>query len=267
MKIAIIQICSGYGPQENLKKINDFIQKAKKESEIEAVFLPEVFYSMSDGTKATEYLVEDRNEHFNAISRLAKDNGVYLIGGSAATKTHGKITNRVYNFSPEGELLNTYDKMHLFRVDLSVDSSKTVIDEASVYDSGNEPQLLNIDEWNIGLAVCFDVRFPELFRKYFTAGANLLSISAAFTVPTGKAHWETLLRARAIENQSYVVASAQWGEHNEKIKTYGHSLIINPWGEVIGDAGEGEGFICAQLQMDEVRKIRSRMDVSPKSSW
>lgn len=264
MRIAVIQICSSYEPEKNLAKINQLIAMAKQNGPIDAVFLPEVFYSMSDGTKATDYLVEDDNEHFQAISRLAKDNGVYLLGGTAATKMGDKIINRAYNFDPQGNLLGIYDKIHLFRVDLRSHQNSTVIDEAQVYSSGETPHVLDLGKWKVGLGICFDVRFPELFRKYFAQGANIMTVSAAFTVPTGRAHWETLIRARAIENQSYVIASAQWGEHNHRIKTYGHSLIVSPWGEVIADAGEGEGYIIAEISLDEIDKVRGRMNVSPR---
>ena len=149
MKIAAIQLCSALEPEKNLSKIQDFINQAKKESEIEAVFLPEVFYSMSDGTEATPFLIEKDNEHYKNIQKLAIDNHVYLIGGTAATKNPNgeKVFNRTYNFDPKGNELTNYDKMHLFSVDLSRHSSKTVIDEGIVYQYGNDPKLLEINEW------------------------------------------------------------------------------------------------------------------------
>ncbi|MEX1099135.1 MAG: nitrilase-related carbon-nitrogen hydrolase, partial [Bacteriovoracaceae bacterium] len=220
MNVAIIQICSELAPQKNLEKIDYFIEKAKERLDIEAVFLPEVFYSMSDGQDPTPYLVEPNNEHYANIRNLAIKHKVALVGGSAATKLGSKVINRTYNFDSNGNELAHYDKMHLFSVDLSKDKSKTVIDEATVYTSGNTPQTLAMGPWKIGLSICFDLRFPELFRHYCKEGANLMTIASAFTVPTGKAHWKTLVRARAIENQSYVVAAAQWGQHNEKISTY-----------------------------------------------
>lgn len=268
MKIALIQLCSALDPERNLNKIQDFITKAKAESDIKMVFLPEVFYSVSDGTKPTPYLVEEGNEHYENIRNLAVKNNVYLIGGTAATvnPNGGKVINRTYNFDPKGNPLTQYDKMHLFSVNLSNHSSKTIIDEAMVYASGNTPKLLEIEDWKIGLGICFDLRFPELYRNYFSNGANLLTVASAFTVPTGRAHWETLVRARAIENQSYVVAANQWGDHNEKIKTYGHSLIVGPWGDILADAGEGEKYIIADLDLSEIEKIRGRLDVYPREN-
>jgi predicted amidohydrolase len=268
MKIAAIQICSALEPKTNISKIQSLIDLAKvQEPKLEAVFLPEVFYSMSDGSCATPYLVEKGNEHYQAIQNLAIQNNVYLIGGTAATVDPNgeKVLNRAYNFDPQGNELESYDKMHLFSVDLSRHKSNTVIDEGIVYQCGNEPKLLNIEsDWKVGLGICFDLRFPELYRHYFSQGANLMTMASAFTVPTGIAHWEVLVRARAIENQSYVVAVGQWGNHNSKIQTFGHSMIVSPWGEVIANAGEGEGYILADLQIEEVEKVRGRLDVRPK---
>jgi predicted amidohydrolase len=260
MKIGVIQLTSVLEPERNLAKIREFIQLAKHQN-AEALFLPEAFYSMSDGTKPTPYLVEENNHHYEAIRSLALESGMYILGGSAATNVNGKILNRSYNFSPDGSELTTYDKINLFAVDLSRHPSQTVIDEAKVYTPGRDPKILNLKNYKIGLSICFDLRFPELFRSYSFQGANVLSISSAFTVPTGKAHWHTLLRARAIENQSYVIASAQWGAHNDKIFTYGHSLVIDPWGEVLVDAQEGEKIIFSELSLDKIEAVRSRMNV------
>lgn len=264
MKIAVIQICSALDPESNLEKINYFTQQAKKQANVEAVFLPEVFYSMSDGAQATPHLVEEGNEHYGNIKKLAVDNDVYLLGGSAATRLGNRVINRTYNLDPHGNDLGHYDKMHLFSVDLSKDKSKTVLDEATVYTSGGNPKMIDVGEWNIGLTICFDLRFPELFRHYYNHGANLYTVASAFTVPTGRAHWETLLKARAIENQSYVVAAGQWGEHNERITTFGHSIVVDPWGEVVASAGDGEGYIVAELDIEKVRETRGRMKVKPR---
>ncbi len=266
MKIAVIQLQSVLDPSQNLATIRKFLKEANAQK-VQAVFLPEVFYSISDGTKPTPYLVEGKNEHYEAIRSLATDFGLYILGGSAATLVDGKVMNRSYNFAPDGTELMTYDKINLFTVDLSKHPSNTVVDETRVYTAGNTPKILPLKEFNIGLSICFDLRFPELFRNYSYQGANVLSISSAFTVPTGKAHWHTLLRARAIENQCYVIASAQWGQHNEKMSTFGHSLIVDPWGEVLADAGEGEKIIYGELEIEKLESIRSRLNVlrNPKN--
>lgn len=260
MKIGVVQLRSVLDPAINLATIRKFLAEAKAEG-AKAVFLPEVFYSMSDGTKPTPYLIDGKNEHYEAIRSLAIDSGLYILGGSAATNMNGKVMNRSYNFSPDGTEIALYDKMNLFAVDLSKHPSNTVVDEARVYTAGNVPKMVSVEGFNIGLSICFDLRFPELFRSYSFNGANVLSISSAFTVPTGKAHWHTLVRARAIENQCYVVASAQWGQHNEKMSTFGHSLIVDPWGEVLADAGEGEKIIFAEMSLEKLEAVRARLNV------
>lgn len=260
MKVGVIQLQSVLDPQVNLATIRKFLDVAKAEN-AQAVFLPEVFYSISDGTKPTPYLIDGHNEHYEAIRSLAKDSGLYILGGSAATNNAGKVMNRSYNFDPKGNELSHYDKMNLFACDLSKHPSNQIIDEGKVYTHGNKPQMIEVEGFKIGLSICFDLRFPELFRSYSSQGANVLSISSAFTVPTGKAHWHTLVRARAIENQSYVIASAQWGKHNEKLSTFGHSLVVDPWGEVLADAEEGEKIVFAELNLDRIKSVRERLDV------
>jgi deaminated glutathione amidase len=266
MKIGVVQLQSVLDPATNLSVIKNFLAEAKTKN-VQAVFLPEVFYSMSDGTKPTPYLVEGKNEHYRAIQNLAVESGLFILGGSAATLVEGKVVNRSYNFAPDGAELMTYDKINLFAVDLSKHSSKTIVDETLVYTAGCTPQILTVDDFKIGLSICFDLRFPEFFRSYSHQGANVLSISSAFTVPTGKAHWHTLVRARAIENQCYVIASAQWGQHNDKLSTFGHSLVVDPWGEVLADAGEGVKIIYSELSLEKIEAVRSRLNVlrNPKA--
>lgn len=260
MKIGVIQLQSVLDPKINLARIRTFLAEAKSQK-MEAVFLPEVFYSMSDGTKPTPYLVENKNEHYEAIRSLATDFEMSILGGSAATLVNGKVMNRSYNFDSKGHEIAFYDKMNLFSCDLSKHPSNQIIDEGKVYTKGDKAQMIEVGDFKIGLSICFDLRFPELFRSYSSQGANVLSISSAFTVPTGKAHWHTLVRARAIENQSYVVASAQWGQHNDRLSTFGHSLVVDPWGEVLADAAEGEKMITAELSLERIQSVRERLDV------
>ncbi len=257
MKVAIIQLCSKLDPKHNLKTVYR-LGKEAKEAGYEYLFLPECFYSMSDGLSATPYLVEKGNEHYLEIQALAQKLGVYLLGGSAATVNpeSGKPINRLYNFSPEGVELSFYDKNHLFSCELGEGKQKKIIREADIYTKGKKLQLLKVGELNLGLSICFDLRYPDMYREYRQKGANAFSISSAFTIPTGKAHWETLIRARAIENQSFVIASAQWGGHNERVSTFGHSLIVDPWGEVLLNLKEGEKWGGAILDLSKVAKVR-----------
>ncbi|MCT4642096.1 MAG: carbon-nitrogen hydrolase family protein [Bacteriovoracaceae bacterium] len=263
MKVAIIQICSVLDYKVNLKKIDKLIKQAISEKNAKYIFLAEAFYSMSDGTVSTPYLIEKGNEHYKNIQELAIENKIYLIGGSAATLVNGKVMNRAYCFDPFGNEIAYYDKIHLFRIE----AGHTKIDEGDVYSSGKSLKTFKLDnEFKVGLSICFDIRFSEIYRKFYKEGVNLITAASAFTVPTGKAHWETLLRARAIETQSYVVAADQVGIHNDKISTYGHSMIIDPWGKVLANAKEKEGYIFAELKLEEIKKVRSRVNVDPQLS-
>ncbi|MGZ3787676.1 MAG: carbon-nitrogen hydrolase family protein [Bacteriovorax sp.] len=251
MRIAVLQLTSVLDYKTNLATIRRLLKEAKEQG-AEAAFLPEVFYSMSDGATSTPYLVEVGNEHYNEIRKLATDFQMALIGGSAATLINGKVVNRAYNFDKFGADLGHYDKINLFACDLP----NKKISEANTYTAGSEYKMVELDSRKIGLGICFDMRFSELALHYRMKGAEILTYPAAFTVPTGKAHWHTLLRARAIENQCYVVAAAQWGHHNDKIQTYGHSLVVDPWGEILLDLEEGEKVGVVNLDFSKVDHIR-----------
>lgn len=251
MKVAVIQLTSVLDYKENLKVLRAFFKEAS-ENGAEAVFMPEVFYSMSDGLTPTPYLVEPGNEHYKNIQNLSIEFKIAQIGGSAATLLNGKVVNRAYNFDKAGNDLGHYDKINLFACDLP----DKKISEAKNYTAGNEYKLIEFNSIKVGLGICFDVRFSEMAHQYRMKGASILTFPAAFTVPTGKAHWHTLLRARAIENQCYVIASAQYGFHNERMQTYGHSLVVDPWGEVLLDLQDGVKIGYAQLDFDKIEYIR-----------
>ena len=251
MKVAVIQFTSVLDYKENLKTLRDLFKEAVFKG-AEVIFMPEVFYSMSDGSKPTPYLVEEGNEHYKEIQKLSIDFKVAQIGGSAATLHNGKVVNRAFNFDKEGNDLGHYDKIHLFACDLP----DKKISEANTYTSGSEYKMVSLGDVKVGLGICFDVRFSEMALHYRKSGAHILTFPAAFTVPTGKAHWHTLLRARAIENQCFVIASAQWGYHNEKIQTFGHSLIIDPWGDILVDLKEGIKVGVADLDFSKINHIR-----------
>ncbi len=251
MKIAVIQLTSVLDFKKNLEKIRSFLVLAKQQDAV-AAFLPEVFYSMSDGQSPTPFLIEDDGEHFLEIKKLSTDFEMAIIGGSAAAKLNGNVVNRAYNFDKFGNNLGHYDKVHLFACDLP----EKKLSEAKTYTAGSENKMVELDSVKIGLGICFDLRFSEQALFYRMNGAKILTYPAAFTVPTGKAHWHTLLKARAIENQCFVVAAAQWGDHNEKIQTFGHSLVVDPWGEVLLDLGDGEKVGVIDLDFSKIDLIR-----------
>lgn len=266
MKIALIQMTSGLEPNSNLKKIEGFLKKASLQG-ARMAFLPEVFYSLSDGVTPSPYLIEEgAGEHYENIRKLAVRNNIALIGGSCATKVGGNIINRAYNFDSQGQDLGHYDKNNLFAINLKGENA-TLLDESRVYTAGSELKTIDFNQWKIGISICFDLRYPEIYRSYFKQGVNLMTVASAFTVPTGRAHWEVLLRARAIENQSYIIASNQVGQNNEKISTWGHSMIVSPWGEVLVNLGDKEGVGFCDLDFQEIENVRSRMSVMPKDQY
>jgi predicted amidohydrolase len=197
-----------------------------------------------------------------ALGALAKKFNVYLVAGtvpiiSACTK---KFTNSSCFFNPKGELIGQYDKIHLFDVNVS-DSTKNYC-ESRFTEAGKEISVVKTDFASIGLSVCFDLRFPTLFQQLSKAGANIITIPSAFTKVTGKAHWQTLLQARAIENQVYIIAAGQEGVHENGRETWGHSMIINPWGTIEQTIATGEGYITVDYQPEEVIRIRQSMPLN-----
>ena len=251
---------SGLDPQENIHKLEDFFAEAKEEK-CQAIFLPEVYLSKGDGQQKTPYQVTFNNEYFYSLQRMVKKYQLYSLGGSVIFDDETVSRNRIINFAPNGEVINYYDKMHMFSCHLEDGKSSLIIDEEKFCVPGKRPVLVDIGPFKIGMSICFDVRYPELYRHYFKEGANVLSISSAFTVPTGKAHWHTLACARAIENQSYVVASCQWGGHNKKTTSYGHSLIVDPWGRILADGKEGEKILFATLEVEKVKQSRAMVNI------
>lgn len=185
---------------------------------------------------------------------LAQELEIWLLIGSIGVRvSEEKLANRSHLFSPDGRLAATYDKIHMFDVKLS---RTEFYNESKDNAAGARAVVADMGGVQLGMSICYDVRFPHLHRDLAKAGAQILSVPAAFTVPTGQAHWEVLLRARAIETGSYVIAPAQTGEHEGGRQTYGHSMIIGPWGEILDVLPEGHGIITADLRLEEVEKAR-----------
>lgn len=258
MKVGVFQMTSTVDYRENLDKLNGIMGEVKEQG-VKALFLPECFYSMSDGTAPTPFLIKRDNEHYQNIKSLAKDNGIYILGGTAAAADHKSIKNRAFNFDPKGRDLGIYDKIHLFSCKIIREDREVILNEQDLYSAGSSPRIIHAEEMTIGLGICVDLRYPEMSRKYAQDGVNVLTYASAFTVPTGEAHWHILVRARAIENQVFVIAPAQWGRNNQKIHTYGHSLIVDPWGKILVDAKEGEKLITAELDFKLIEKVRNQV--------
>ena len=200
---------------------------------------------------------ESEDESVAAFSVLAQELGLWLNIGSLALKGPGdKLLNRSLLFAPDGSVAARYDKIHLFDVDLPTGES---LRESHAYDGGTEAVLVETPLGPIGLTICYDMRFPHLYRALAKAGAKLFTVPSAFTVPTGQAHWHVLLRARAIETGSFVLAAAQGGKHESGRETYGHSLIVSPWGEVLAEAGTEPGIVIADIDLALADLARARI--------
>ena len=171
----------------------------------------------------------------------------------------GKVRAACLVFDSEGKQIARYDKIHLF--DVTVNDAQTEYSESHSYEAGSAIATLKTPLGHLGLSVCYDMRFPELYRDFFKLGVEIVTVPAAFTAVTGEAHWESLLRARAIENQCYVIAAAQAGRHNEKRETWGHSMVIDPWGNVLVSLAKGEGIAVADIDIDYLNDIRARMPI------
>ena len=260
LNIASIQMVSTPDIQENLETASRFITAAAAAGARLAV-LPEYFCLM--GLKDTDK-VRARESYRSGpiqerLSTIAQENGIYLIAGTIPLEASApeKVLNTTLVFNPQGQTIARYDKIHLFDFQTETERYK----ESDTIESGNEPGLLKIaidgQEWVFGLSICYDLRFPELYRVLGQVDCHV--IPAAFTYTTGKVHWEILLRARAIENQCYVLASAQGGIHPNQRRTWGHSMLVDPWGEILADLPEGEGFISGVLCKDKLNEVRSKL--------
>jgi len=260
LNIASIQMVSTPDISENLETASRLIVAAANAGAQVAV-LPEYFCLM--GLKDTDK-VNARESYRSGpiqerLSAIAKENNLYLIAGTIPLEASDpqKVLNTTLVFDPQGQNIGRYDKIHLFGFQTQTERYQ----ESETIEAGNEPGLLKIaidsQEWVFGLSICYDLRFPELYRALGQVDCHV--IPAAFTYTTGKDHWEILLRARAIENQCYVLASAQGGTHLNQRRTWGHSMLIDPWGEVLADLPEGEGFISGVLCKDKLNDVRSKL--------
>jgi predicted amidohydrolase len=258
-KAAAVQMRSGTSPERNAADMERLVREAAGRGAT-YVQTPEMTGALIRDKQAgaAAFTTEDKDIVVSTARRLAKELGVFLhVGSTALLRADGKLANRAFLFAPDGATLANYDKIHMFDVDL--DNGESWRESAS-YEPGKEAVVTAIDGARLGFAVCYDLRFPQLFRAEALAGADVLSVPAAFTRQTGEAHWHILLRARAIENGAYVVAAAQGGLHEDGRETYGHSLIVDPWGRVIAEAAHDEpGVIIAEI--DPAQSLAARRKI------
>lgn len=252
---ALVQMRAGLQPADNLAQVSALIRQAHAEG-ADYVLTPEVSNVMQENRKALFELLaaEDDDLSLRAYRALARELAIHLHIGSLALKASPeRAANRSFLIGPDGDIIARYDKIHMFDIDLGNGESYR---ESANYQPGETAIMADLPWGRIGLTICYDVRFPALYRALAERGAAFITVPAAFTRKTGEAHWHTLLRARAIENGCYIFAAAQGGLHENKRETFGHSLIVDPWGTVIAEAGTEPGVVLAQIDPAKVASVR-----------
>ncbi|MGJ8562701.1 MAG: carbon-nitrogen hydrolase family protein [Alphaproteobacteria bacterium] len=259
MRAACIQLRSGTDIDDNLERVETLIRQAAKQG-AKLIATPEMTHILQRKSAALFAAIKPEDEDIGValFSKLAKELNVHLLIGSLAVLTgERRASNRSLLFGPDGQVVGRYDKIHLF--DVTVSETETW-KESRVYDAGKTGVVAPVGDFKLGMTVCYDLRFPHLYRGYAQAGAHIMSVPAAFTKPTGKAHWEVLLRARAIETGSYVIAPAQGGVHEDGRETWGHSMVVDPWGEIIAELAHNEpGVLIADFDLEDVLSARQRV--------
>jgi len=257
-RAACIQVNAGNDLAANIEAAANSVRKARAAG-ADFALLPENVAMMEWGREnlIAKAAPADRHPALPAFQALARESGIWLHGGTLHVKLpDGRLANRTYVFAPTGAIAAQYDKIHMFDVDLG---NGEVYRESATFRPGEGTTLVDLPWGRLGLTVCYDLRFPHLYRALAKAGADFLCVPAAFTRTTGRAHWHVLLRARAIETGCYVFAPAQCGDHAGGRQTYGHALIVDPWGEVLADGGETPGFIIAEVDPDKVAQARRKV--------
>ena len=258
-RIAIFQSRTGIDPQANAAALVSAVEQAASGG-AEMLFTPEMSGLLDRDAERARKSVRKQDEDpvLAACREAAARNAIWLhIGSIAVAAEDGKFANRGFVIDPNGDIRASYDKIHLFDVDLPTGESWR---ESNVYVGGSESVVVGgTPVGNLGLTICYDLRFPSLFARLSEAGAQVISVPAAFTVPTGQAHWEVLLRARAIEAGVFVVAAAQSGRHEDGRETYGHSLLVDPWGEILLDMEGQVGVAFADVNLEQLAEVRGRV--------
>jgi predicted amidohydrolase len=259
---ACIQHTAGPDPEANLKVVGDLVRRAR-DAGADFIMTAEASNLIASGKTRRDNARRETGDPFLAGMReLARELGVWLLLGSLVIDPAGepgadpaeeRLANRSFLLDASGSIVARYDKIHMFDIDLPGGESYR---ESNAYRPGGRSVVAETPWGRLGMSVCYDLRFPHLYRALAQAGADFLSVPSVFTVPTGRAHWHVLLRARAIENGAFVFAPAQCGEHAGGRKSYGHSLIVDPWGEVLADGGEEVGFITARIDPAKIAEAR-----------
>ena len=261
-RVAAIQMASGPNVRANFTEAGRLISRAV-DAGADLLVLPENFAIMGlqeeDKVKVRETYGQGLIQDF--LAEQARQHGIWIVGGTVplTAKDSQHIRAACLLFDDKGEIKARYDKVHLF--DVNLPESQEIYDESTTTEPGDSATVVETPFGRLGLAVCYDLRFPELFRRMSDEGAELFAIPSAFTALTGRAHWEVLVRARAIENLCYVIAAAQGGYHVNGRETHGDSMIVDPWGSVLDRLPRGSGFVISELDIDKVRNTRRNFPV------
>jgi predicted amidohydrolase len=256
-RAAAVQLRSTEDLHANLRRAEHWIRRAVDDG-ANFVALPENFAWLRIEPGAAAPAQDLDGEVVGTMAALAKELSIHLLLGSIPERSNvpGKTHNTSVWLAPTGQVLASYRKLHLFDIELVGQESHK---ESASIEAGSDAVVVKTDLACFGLSICYDLRFPELYRRLVDAGAQCLTVPAAFTLSTGKDHWHVLLRARAIENQSWVIAPGQWGHHGGARRSYGHSVIIDPWGAVVADCSDGEGFALARIHLSKVEEVRAQL--------
>lgn len=264
MRVGLVQMQSTDDLAANLKAAEVLVKEATR-SGAEWVALPEMFaYLRREGRPFphAEALEGTAGEVLGALRRFAREGGCWLLGGTLAEAApDGRVYNTSLLLAPSGEIKAAYRKMHLFDVDLGAKGGQRYRESASIAPGAAEPALAHTPFGVVGLSVCYDLRFPELYRCMSARGAQFITVPSAFAKQTGQDHWEVLLRARAIENQCFVLAPAQWGRHAPDRESYGRSMVVDPWGVVLAVAPDRPCVVLADLDLEHQEQVRSALPV------
>ncbi|WP_428613039.1 carbon-nitrogen hydrolase family protein [Shewanella sp.] len=263
MQVSLLQCQSGRDVEENLSFIREQLDALTIGEAPHLVVLPEccLLFGGHESQQLAHAGDDAASELKQALAAMAKQYGIYLVAGTIPILADdGRVYSRSYLFNDKGETLGHYDKLHLFDVD--VDDGTKSYRESDTFCPGENITVVDTPFGKVGMAICYDIRFADLFRAMRLQGAEIIVLPAAFTRVTGRVHWLPLLQARAIETQCFVLAAAQWGEHNQgRRETWGHSCVIDPWGELVAVKPEGCGWLSTEISLDAIEKIRRNIPV------
>ena len=257
-KIAVCQMRVIDDKDVNLEKAVDLLEESALNDAHLAV-LPEMFNCPYDTEKFPQYAENRKNSKtLKIISKTARKCGIYLVAGSIPESSGGNIYNTSFIFNPQGDIIGSHRKLHLFDIDVP---DGVTFKESETLKSGNEITIIETDFGKLGVAICYDIRFPELLRLMALEGVNTMVVPGAFNMTTGPAHWETLIRSRAIDNQFFMAAASPARDENASYVAYGHSIIVDPWGDILAQAGSGEEIIYASINYHRTKEVRRQLPV------